>query len=83
MDNVKNFSKICQFPNCNIQANFNFPGESSAQFCKTHKQTGMEDKYHTKCAFDGCSLRPTYNYSREKKGLFCKQHKSPEMTAVV
>lgn len=84
MIDVKNIFRLCQFAGgCASQANYNFPSETRAIFCKTHKDIGMVDMYHTTCEVAKCRLRPQYNIEGERKGRFCLRHKYTNMVDVV
>lgn len=84
MTDLKNIFRLCQFAGgCNHQANYNFPDQTRAIFCKAHKDIGMVDMYHQKCEKENCPLRPQYNIEGETNGRFCLIHKAPHMVDVV
>lgn len=84
MVDVKNIFRMCQFAGgCSTQANYNFPTEKRAKFCKAHKDIGMVDMFHLTCEVANCRLRPQYNKEGETKGRFCLQHKENDMIDVV
>jgi hypothetical protein len=83
MIDVKNIHRMCQFAGgCEHQANYNFPTEKKAIFCKTHKDIGMVDMHHKTCGVAECRLRPQYNFEGEKQGRFCLKHKEHNMVDV-
>lgn len=72
------FSKMCEYPGCDNNPCFNFPG-LPIKYCKEHKQIGMEDVKHIKCKY--CNTRPNFNL----EGLYpeyCKTHKEDDMIDV-
>lgn len=84
MTAIKNIFRLCQFAGgCNHQANYNFPNEKRAVFCRKHKDLGMVDMYHKTCEVENCRLRPSYNLENEKEARFCLVHKHDNMVDVI
>jgi len=70
--------KLCKDEDCIKEPTYNFPNETGAIYCTTHKQPGMIDKKHKKCQYksesgDGCLLHPSYGIAGGK-AMYCKSH---------
>jgi hypothetical protein len=81
-EEYKLVSRLCQHPGCQKQPNYNYPGETTALFCSSHKLENMVDIKHKRCNHDGCQKIPIYNYLGESKARFCSSHKLENMVDI-
>ena len=78
----KKSNKICKYDGCTTTPTFNFEGEKTRLYCKTHKKDRMVDVKNPSCEDKECTTRPNYNFEGEKKALYCKTHKKDKMVKV-
>ena len=75
-------SKRCQHPGCQTRPNYNYPGETTAIFCSSHKLENMVDIKSKRCQHPGCQKQPAYNYEGDSTAIFCVSHKLENMMDV-
>ena len=67
---------------CTKLPSFNFPGQTPASRCGTHREEGMVNVRHRVCQHEGCGTEAKYNLPGEAHGAFCGQHKLKDMERV-
>lgn len=72
----------CEFPDCKVRANFNFPTETLALYCSKHKEEGMINIISKRCAHTRCMKQPTFNFPTKKNVLYCVKHKKEGMVDI-
>ena len=70
---------ICNNPECNTRANFNFKEFKKPMYCSKHKENGMINVESKRCNFEGCNKVPAFNFEGTKTGLWCASHKENGM----
>ena len=74
---------ICKFESCNKGATFNYEGQTTRLFCKSHLENGMTNVAHKSCEFEGCKTRPSFNFEGETKTIYCCIHKQEGMVNIL
>lgn len=81
-EEYKLVSRLCREGNCNTRSTYNYPNETKAMYCTSHKLDGMMDINNKKCNHEGCNTVPCYNYEGETKAIYCSLHKLEKMMNV-
>ena len=70
----------CIFGDCKITSNYNYPTETTARYCTTHKLDGMVNIRIRVCKHAGCGKCASFGV---KTPEFCKTHADSGMTNLV
>lgn len=63
----------CKADGCEKSANFNFSGEESGIYCKSHSTKDMLYMKSARCLHDGCHKRRIMGFPGKKRE-YCKAH---------
>ena len=66
----------CITGDCKVTAGYNYPGETHAIYCATHKHSGMINLRLRICKHSGCKKSASFGV---KTPQFCKTHASDDM----
>ena len=70
----------CQFGECTIGANYNYPGEASGKFCASHKLDGMINVRQKFCNYPGCKTSASFGTA---SSIRCKAHAEEGMINLI
>ena len=72
----------CEFEDCHIHANYNYPRETKYRFCATHKLEGMVNLRARKCQHAGCKKAPSFGFKGQST-THCGVHKEEGMINLI
>ena len=52
---------MCQNPDCDKEARYNYKNDKERKYCKIHKRPDMINLKYKECNYTDCDNKPSYN----------------------